>query len=751
MGNLINDDFFNCNNDDKTIVNCDTQIGFTSFSYHRIIFIILSLLGFLFSLIVFLDYIKEKIDRHRNKKQSSMKRIFKVLPILDFLFSFYWLISSTIFYNIQNIKDKKAFSAILSLLFIFLFIFTLTFINCMLTHFRKINFDPFESIIKSNNSFIQYIIRCLLLSTFVSVLSFFLGILGKSPMNTCFINTEKTRKSGFVFLIIFILIILAIYKIIHGLYFSKMFINKDKERQLYIQNSMYALIYCCLHIPMLILFLITFLRQKNIVEMDVFLPEFSYFCTILLFFTPLINNCLGFYQGMLKLKCIEKYLKKKNQSDNLNILNNDLTMNLTLEDQYDWLDKHAIEFFMRNILIGIAISIKKSKNYKLSKDIKFDKNDFVDSIKHEINFKNFDLNDDETKNSEYLDIKIIEYAPKCFKYLRELEEINLDYMIKSFLPQNNKIGMKESEGKSGSFFISTDNGEFLIKTLKPDEFEIIRNSFLGKYIEHLKENQNSLLCRIYGIYNLIQYNGTDFYIIVMRNVIGTFKDNIVAKFDLKGSTTNREVKGVNMTVIDKDVMKDLNFNDIEFGIMLSNKNIESLRYIAAKDSQFLADLGLMDYSLFVLKLSLSKNVACDIFGEDIQEQQEKDYMEVINDKTVMRVNNANDLNNDSNINSNKRIEINEKNVDYKHYLTYLYPGLNVGTAYIISIIDYLQNYNFYKLMEYEYKTKISKSKEKTDIEGGISCVHPKLYSERFINYVNNLTQVKYILTDRIKK
>ena len=745
MGNLIKDEYFECDDEDKNIVNCDIQIGFTFYSYHKIIFIIVSLLGTLLNAAVIFYFVKEKIEKG-NKKYGSMKKMFKVLPILDFLTSLYWLISSTFFITVGDIYNNKILASFLSFIYIFLLIFNLSFINCMLTHFRKINFDPIEGIIKSDKSFLQYIVRSIILSAITSVLAFFLGILGKSPMNTCFINSELTRKSGFIYLIIFILIIISIYKIIHGLYFSKMFINKDKERELYIQNSLYSLIYCCCLIPLLLLFLINFFRKKNIVENDDFLPEFSYLCTILLYFSPLINSFLRFYQGMLKIKCLNRNNKMRGIEETSKILNNNLTMSLTVDDQYDWLDKHAIEFFMRNILLGIAISLKKSKNQKLFS--KFDKNDYVDSIKHEINFSNFDLKDEETLNSEYLDIKIIEYAPKCFAYLRHIEGINLDEMINSFLPQNNKAGMKKSAGKSGSFFISTDNGEYMIKTLKSDEFELIRKSFLEKYIEYISKNPKSLICRIYGIYNLIQYNGNEFYIIVMRNVIGSFKENILAKFDLKGSTVNREIKGLDMTKIDNDVMKDINFTNIEFAIMVNNSNIEKIRGITTKDSTFLSNLGLMDYSLFVVKLTLSKEVLVDIFGEGIQEKQEKDYLEVINDKTVVGCNYNDitnfDVNTMENSGNNK-----EDNSKYKHYKPYLYPGLSINTAYIISIIDYLQSYNFYKIVEYEYKTGFGKF-NKTDSSGGISCVNPKLYSERFINYVYNMTQTKYTITGKIK-
>ena len=69
-------------------------------------------------------------------------------------------------------------------------------------------------------------------------------------------------------------------------------------------------------------------------------------------------------------------------------------------------------------------------------------------------------------------------------------------MMKSFLPKNNTNGIKESQGKSGSFFISTDNGEYMIKTLKYNEFELIRRTFLCDYIKYISKNPESLICRI---------------------------------------------------------------------------------------------------------------------------------------------------------------------------------------------------------------------------------------------------------------
>ena len=95
-------------------------------------------------------------------------------------------------------------------------------------------------------------------------------------------------------------------------------------------------------------------------------------------------------------------------------------------------------------------------------------------IKHNIGFDNFRLNDTSVTQSDYLDVTVIEYAPKIFAYLRNLEHINIDEMADSFLPKNNRQGISESQGKSGSFFISTDDNQYMIQTLRVDDFDLIR-------------------------------------------------------------------------------------------------------------------------------------------------------------------------------------------------------------------------------------------------------------------------------------
>ena len=406
---------------------------------------------------------------------------------------------------------------------------------------------------------------------------------------------------------------------------------------------------------------------------------------------------------------------------------------------------------MRDILLGVAYCINKGKDYGTNIYLEDLDKENENVNKYNICFENFKLNDATVNASEYLNVNIIEYAPKIFAFLRNLEKIDIDQKINSFLPKNNKQGISESQGKSGSFFISTDDNQFMIKTLRVDEFDLIRKTFLNEYVKYLTRNESSLLCRIYGMYNIIMSQGDEMLIIVMRNVIGEFKDNIIAKFDLKGSSKNR-ISEFDMAKSDSSTMKDLNFNQMEHGIMLSKKNIKKFRKLTYLDSRFLRQMDLMDYSLFLVKLTLDPEEAKDLFGDKIKENQDKAFNDLIVGSSIHP---------DSNLMNNEQsLKMNYENLNpeefklspsykekgkifkySKYYKQYLFPSLNQGTAYILAIIDYFQMFNFYKYVESGLKTSFGFHKEK------VSCVDPKTYSKRFINYFIQLTDIKHMLTE----
>ena len=743
--------YFSCTIDNS----CEQKIGYIKYDFTRIVFIFISFLSVL-SNMIFLLYNLLKKNKASNRK-TSMRKLFLIFPLTDFLSSIYWLISFTYFYDLKQIEKNYKFCAIISTIYIDITTFQFTLINFLLYHFRKINTNPIEGILKPNTKFILYIITCFIIGGIVSGFSEYKAIIGRSPLNTCFINTRYSGWFGFVFIIPFICIILVIIQLIHDLFFVQMF-NSDKGiRRIYKKNSFYVFIFCLLHIPFIILMLISFIQKKN----NYYNNEKAHkntmiiLTTILTSLIPLIISILRQTQGLVRFPCINDCIKKKKRAKLLDKKKINPVRRLTTiskasrvsrddpstaSDPFEWVENHIMEYFMRDILLGISVSLRQSKVYDIfsSDNIELISKDYKECSKFEINFNNYkeyQLDDNSIEQSEYLNVRVIDYAPRCFSYLRKLEKIDIDKMIESFLPKNNTQGIKRSQGKSGSFFISTDDNKYMIKTLKSDELELLKHAFLKDYINHIKKNPNSLLCRLYGMYNIILGQGDEILIIVMRNVIGDFKENTIVKFDLKGSTYKRKANfdmGNN-----NNVMKDLDFNEFEKSIMLSLSSIKKLREVTEKDSKFLCKSELMDYSLFLVKLTLSKNEAEDVFGDSIVEKQNNDFIQIISDN--------------NNINQFKRKSTYSRgqgNIhDVEHYKMYLFPSLNQGTAYIISIIDYFQIFNFFKYVESSFKTNFfQKNKKKI-----ISCVDPLTYSNRFIKYIVSLTDVKQFLSNEIKE
>ena len=743
--NEINHEYFDCDFDHS----CTLKIGYMKYNPGKIIFIVISSLGALLNLIFIISNLFKR-NKFKNRK-ASMRKIFLIFPLTDFLTAIYWLISFLYLYELDNIAKNNRLCSLISVFYGELITFQFSLINCLLLHFRKINTNPIEGILKPNKNFIKYIIICILIGALVNGLSEYLGIIGRSPMNTCFINTRFSGESGFgyIFLIPVACIIFAIIQLVHDLFFIKMF-NSDKGiRRIHRKNSLYVFIFCLLHIPLIIVMIISLIFKKNNYLEDVFLYHFVKTTTLLTCSIPLIMNILRQLQGLTRFECINDCLRKKrkakflhssktiNSFRKISVTSSDPSM---ISDPFEWLEEHVMEYFMRDILIGVTLSLKESKKYEIysSEYMNANPEDFKETIKHGVNLTNLEkykFGDETIENTDYLDVEVIDYCPKVFAYLRKLEKIDIDKMIESFLPKNNKQGIKKSQGKSGSFFISTDNNKYMIKTLKSDELELLKHVFLKEYVNHIEKNPDSLLCRLYGMYNIILGQGDEILIIVMRNVIGDFKDNTIVKFDLKGSTYKRK-SNFDMNN-NNNVLKDLDFNEFEKNIMLSLSSIERLREATKKDSLFLSKSGLMDYSLFLVKLTLSKDEAVDTFGEQIAEKQSDDFIQIISSDNKYKK-------------TKKRTSYTGegKNIDIEHYKQYLFPSLTQGTAYIISIIDYFQIFNFFKYMESSIKTGFFNKKNKMN---SISCVEPKTYSERFIRYINNLTDFKTLLSDEIKE
>jgi hypothetical protein len=76
----------------------------------------------------------------------------------------------------------------------------------------------------------------------------------------------------------------------------------------------------------------------------------------------------------------------------------------------------------------------------------------------------------------------------------------------------------EGTGKSGSFFFFSHDKRFIIKTMTSSEL----STFLriqDAYLNHLNENPNSLLVKIFGVFTLYPQGMGKVHVMLMENTL----------------------------------------------------------------------------------------------------------------------------------------------------------------------------------------------------------------------------------------
>lgn len=364
------------------------------------------------------------------------------------------------------------------------------------------------------------------------------------------------------------------------------------------------------------------------------------------------------------------------------------------------------------------------------------------------NKKNSFLADDKIFKHIDINFECIEYAPKIFAYLRSLDKISNDDIIRSFLPMfNEKIIAKNDGGRSGNLFLGTMNKKYLLKTITLNELNFIRSQFLYNYVNYIKDNNDSLINRIYGIYELQNQKflkNESIYLLLMRNLYGIFnEENVIVKFDLKGSSFDREIK-TNEQVIQSDVLKDENFRTREKVLYLNYDDSENIKKILIKDTEFLKSIQIMDYSLFIVKISISEIENKFFFGENFIKNQ-NDFKLLLLKKL-----NKTDFEYAYKILSNFTFEkskcktkilnddLSFKKQDLNGLEKYIFPHIDEKYIYIISIIDFFQLYDTQKKIETVLKSIIVE-KEK------ISSLDVPEYQKRFENFIKQITDFSEII------
>jgi hypothetical protein len=229
----------------------------------------------------------------------------------------------------------------------------------------------------------------------------------------------------------------------------------------------------------------------------------------------------------------------------------------------------------------------------------------------------------------------------------------------------------------------------------------------------------------------------------MKDVCGVLEKNITSKYDLKGSELNRDV-ALNAEKVDKQVLKDINYKQHEGAMRLRKDDADNIATILQEDVIFLANNGIMDYSLFVVNVDLNINEVNTLYGRGHFEAMHVEYrkrmceVDVDDDETV-DIEALSDDEKDALYNAG-HIRFKWRNVQRIH--KHLFPSLSGNKAVILAIIDYFQVYNFNKRLETEIKHFL-----KGNIYENISSMPADGYVRRFLEKIIPIIKGKDILAD----
>lgn len=212
------------------------------------------------------------------------------------------------------------------------------------------------------------------------------------------------------------------------------------------------------------------------------------------------------------------------------------------------------------------------------------------------------------------------YEPHIFARVREKFGISRSMFASSFPNDLNELSedwrskLKESvsEGASGCFFYRVlgraaeqNISQLIVKQITASE----KNCFLGvlpAYEKHVVAQNGKSLIQYFGVHSMpLNWNfSRKVYFVVMRNV---FPVKMWLTFDLKGATVNRRALAENILYkkkgedlkVDFGTLRDWEWLDVAMAVDVSSADRKELASIVAADSKFLADQGLLDYSLLL--------------------------------------------------------------------------------------------------------------------------------------------------------
>ncbi|RKO96305.1 SAICAR synthase-like protein, partial [Caulochytrium protostelioides] len=249
---------------------------------------------------------------------------------------------------------------------------------------------------------------------------------------------------------------------------------------------------------------------------------------------------------------------------------------------------HVNYMLMYDMLTGIRISVSrctaKPERELMGLDFK---------AAHKLAF---DVTGNELTPSSKYDFKFKDYAPWVFRLIRQVYHVDpADYLLS--LTGKYVLSELGSPGKSGSFFYYSQDYRFIIKTIHHSEHKFMMH-ILQRYYEHIKNNRETLLCRIFGLHRVKLPGNRKIHFVVMGNVFPSGKD-IHESYDLKGSLVGRYIDAAEEEKNPRVTLKDMNWVGRQRKLQLGPQKRAAFVDQLEKDVSFLVSQKIMDYSLLI--------------------------------------------------------------------------------------------------------------------------------------------------------
>jgi len=452
----------------------NNSIGYLNTSWN-IFMIFLSCFGIIINLYFGITYLKRIIQLNKDTKQNAInvsliEKILCIISIVETFISVGWLINSLFMSNTflqeqQNISQCR----ILGLLETFFYLFDWMILSYSLYQIKQMVMNPLR-LLRPDLLLAKHIAICFSISLLFSIFCFFLGIVGKSPMITCFIdisqikNTNNKLIKNIMFWIFFtspiILFGFGFYEVII-MAKSNNFKNDKKNEIFFVRYIVYILIYIILAFMLISLYLINYIYGEIIPSMSMKL--YIQIITILSCSTPLFVGIIRLFKTDLiqKLKC-----EKKDDTNDLdeNLIDNKKIGNFN-EFEQDLLRTIIIKYY-----IGLSFALGKANyfeteeeennedsNYINTNDINTQNNlDSSDNInkKNEINENKEEINEDDKVNNDNNN-KDDQNDPDVLNINKEEKIDNLKISINSINSINNNdspdaqnINILQKDGKN---------------------------------------------------------------------------------------------------------------------------------------------------------------------------------------------------------------------------------------------------------------------------------------------------------------